>query len=179
MHPLADPMRLNQAWCETAALMTRATFDAWSTAGAQMMSFWTGAAAPQPAATRYGNDNWFSLGSMAVPFAVPTMPMSFMPTTPPLGWGFNPWLAFSQFGSANPFASYLANAAETMSRAADVYAPEPRQDRSNSKGVALVDVAYRGAGGYAVPQSIKFTAEVPVSTLAALWGWPFATQRFA
>jgi hypothetical protein len=105
--------------------------------------------------------------------------MGLMGTAWPTTFSANPWVAFSQIGMANPFLSSFANAAETMSRAMEVRAPEPRQDNGAAGRVTLVDAAYRGAGGYAVPHAIKITAEVPVASLATLWGWPFAMQRFA
>lgn len=183
MFPFADPFRFMQSWCEATTALTRAQMAAYEAVGAQMALFWAGTL-PQPQA-RPTNwlDQWSALTMPRLPaFASPPVSTSFaLPAT--AGIPFNPWAAAWGL-PGSPFNALLAGLTEAMTRSAlalaEAQAPPAHGHVRDARGISVVDAAYRGAGGHAMAPSIKFSAEVPVSTLAALasvWAWPWPTAR--
>lgn len=183
MFSYTDPMRLMQTWCEAATALTRANMATYEAVGSQMASFWSGAL-PQ-AQTRPATwlDQWSAIATPRLPPFAPFLPTAFVPSPAPVSVPFNPWAAaWGLHGS--PFGALLGGMAEAMSRSAvavaDARASEPRSRGRDEREVSIFDAAYRGAGGHAVAPSIKFSAEMPVSTLAVLasvWAWPWPAVR--
>jgi hypothetical protein len=183
MFSYTDPMRLMQGWCEAATALTRANMATCEAVGSHMAALWTSAMPQAQARPAAWLDQWSVMApSRPHPFA-PFLPGAFLPSPGPVGMPFNPWMTAWGF-PGSPFAALLAGMAETMSRSAvavaDARVAEPRSRGRDEREVSVFDAAYRGAGGYAVAPSIKFSAEVPVSTLAALasvWAWPWPAAR--
>ena len=178
-------MRLMQTWCDAATAMTRANMATCEAINTQMTSLWTGAAAPPPAAPTppaMWLDQW---SAFTTPRFAPFMaftPAAFAPPAPVMT---NPWMT-AGWGAPNPFGAMLASMTQAMMQPAVAFADaQPQQDSRDSRELQPMPVfgaAYRGAGGHAVAPSIKFSAEVPISTLASMasvWSWPWPTPRFA
>lgn len=183
MFPFADPMRLMQTWCEATTAMTRAQMAAYEAVGSQMAAFWTGALPTSQTKPVTWLDQWSaSVTPRAATPLNPFLPTAFAPPSMPTSMPFNPWA--TMWGvSGSPFAALFAGMAEAANRSAafaDAQSVQPQAPARDTRSMSVVDASYRGAGGHAMAPSIKFSAEVPVSTLAALasmWAWPWPTAR--
>lgn len=173
-----------QTWHDAATAMTRANMATCEAINTQVTAL-CAAAVPSPAAPARPAtwlDQW---SAFTTPQYSPFM--AFMPAAvaPPAPVMTNPWMT-AGWGAPNPFSAMLANMTQAMMQPMMASGdPQPRQEPVALRAIpatAGFDAAYRGAGGHAVAPSIKFSAEVPLSTLASMasvWMWPWSTPRFA
>ena len=187
MFPYADPMRLMQTWCDAATAMTRANMATCEALNTHMSSLLMGTTPQAQTQARPATwlDQWSVLTTPRFSPFMPFAPPSFAPALPaPTSAMTNPWMA--GWGMPGPFGAMFASMTEAMMRPVVGFGdPQPAHHAEPSREQRQsfpFDVAYRGAGGHAVAPSIKFSAEVPVSTLAAMataWTWPWAAGKFA